>query len=527
MEGRLKVKNLRFGDLDAANELFGSKRDQERKFLASYVSPPHLPDLDAERDRITFIVGPKGSGKTALLNYLRITDTARKKERSELILFRRSVDTGALEKIDLLPGNKMARLDQRGVNSTESFRALWAWFLHRRIFDIVEQSHPEELLRNDDHFKKWMKFVKRYRSGPAATRSWSDLFSPIELQEVQVSANAGAAILKAIGKVIPRRGASETLTDVAAEAGALLSRVSGGRKAFGLYLDEIELQRGERRVFERDCALVGDLVETILDFRKRYAKNIPNLMLRCALRTEVVRAIIPRNQELLKQMNDLSIWLTWNQRAEGFKHPLFDMLLGKMRASIGEEANRPDFWESTFPKRIAKIPFPKFVLNQTWYRPRDVVRLFQNIQRQAILRDSDASKFIESDVVGALSTYSTESWSEVEAELSAGFLVDEIRFLKRALVQFSPRFRIADLERRLKKTRHGKLDGTTFLANHDLMELTNTLFRVGVIGNRHKESTGQEVHAWFHRDNPNIDTRIGMSIHSALWPELRISTVRK
>ncbi|TYC97430.1 hypothetical protein [Novosphingobium sp. BW1] len=84
----IPIIKIRFGDPDALHELAKQDKDESRVFMNSFVAPPRA-NLDQLSSGSKFlIVGPKGTGKTAALLYLRgmIED-----HKSSLILFKSNI----------------------------------------------------------------------------------------------------------------------------------------------------------------------------------------------------------------------------------------------------------------------------------------------------------------------------------------------------------------------------------------------------------------------------------------------------
>ncbi|MCP6755777.1 hypothetical protein NL533_29560, partial [Klebsiella pneumoniae] len=91
-----------------------------------------------------------------------------------------------------------------------------------------------------------------------------------------------------------------------------------------------------------------------------------------------------------------------------------------------------DIWSKYFKGNFHGKDFREFALDQTWYRPRDLVRLmevalksFKNVDA-LLQRHFDESKKL----------YASESWVEIGEELSASMTAVEIEGLSRVLGKF-------------------------------------------------------------------------------------------
>ena len=66
----LQLKDIPLGSTDAKNELLSSTPEEMKRFLTSFVAPPALT-IDKFLNRLKYyVVGLKGTGKTALLRYI-------------------------------------------------------------------------------------------------------------------------------------------------------------------------------------------------------------------------------------------------------------------------------------------------------------------------------------------------------------------------------------------------------------------------------------------------------------------------
>ena len=70
MANKLMLKDLYLGTIDAKNELINESEDEIKRFEDSFLLPENIILDDFLNLKRYFIVGLKGTGKTALLRYL-------------------------------------------------------------------------------------------------------------------------------------------------------------------------------------------------------------------------------------------------------------------------------------------------------------------------------------------------------------------------------------------------------------------------------------------------------------------------
>lgn len=72
MSGNLRLRDLQMGQTDAKNELINDTPAERKLFCDSFLMPENVRISDFETGRKYFILGLKGTGKTALLRYIDI-----------------------------------------------------------------------------------------------------------------------------------------------------------------------------------------------------------------------------------------------------------------------------------------------------------------------------------------------------------------------------------------------------------------------------------------------------------------------
>ncbi|MBW8077247.1 MAG: hypothetical protein GJU76_04035, partial [Gallionella sp.] len=84
----LKLKDISFGNIDAKNEVLSSTPEEKKRFSTSFVIPPALNIEKFLSRHKYYIVGLKGTGKTALLRYVSLRLEEDTKSASSFVLFK-------------------------------------------------------------------------------------------------------------------------------------------------------------------------------------------------------------------------------------------------------------------------------------------------------------------------------------------------------------------------------------------------------------------------------------------------------
>ena len=117
-------------------------------------------------------------------------------------------------------------------------------------------------------------------------------------------------------------------------------------------------------------------------------------------------------------------------------------------------------------------------MDQTWYRPRDIIRLFSIIQSVAGEKNYIDQQTFES----VKQRYSEESWAEFEEILTVKYSDREVGGIKIALTGLQVPFTVSDFERSI----NGKasvFEEVELLQKKKATFILRDLYDIGVIGN--------------------------------------------
>ena len=143
----LKIKDIPFGSTDAKNEVLCNTPEESLRFMNSFVMPPALTiEKYLSRQRY-YIVGLKGTGKTALLRYISIKLAEEEQSISSFVLFKTEVDE------DLRKDFSHAARIQLVTENVDSydgddFETVWRWFIYRKIAASIQNNLAKPFLDN-------------------------------------------------------------------------------------------------------------------------------------------------------------------------------------------------------------------------------------------------------------------------------------------------------------------------------------------------------------------------------------------
>lgn len=241
-------------------------------------------------------------------------------------------------------------------------------------------------------------------------------------------------------------------------------------------------------------------------------QNDYNVFLITAIRNEVYLNVKSKGLEINKPIHDFGVQIDWRQKGGNIQeHPLIKMLARRFQYSEQCHGLTPtkNVYADYFLQKVgyAKIPIYNYILDQTWYRPRDIIRLFSIIQAVAGER-----KYIDQQTFDIVKQrYSEEAWMEFEEIFAVKYSDREVEGIKIALTGLKVPFMVSDFEESIK----GKSDvfeEVELLKNKKAAFILRDLYDIGVIGNY------GDFPRFSFKDEKDIDPLLPLTFH---YPLLR------
>ena len=516
-----KIRNIYLGKHDAKDEIETEGFDA---FFANYVIPPSFNFDSITKGSGSVITGLKGTGKTAILYY--IDDLLKKSDMSTLssfIFFKGDFSDSKKQELEILSKRltSIVTIDDDVVLSGTDFEYIWRWILYTRIVKDNEDFNGGIFVDN----KEWDAFKKKIEQlDVEKKRHW---LLPHRLKlSVPVSTNPAQPLMTPTVEVdFKDSKVQETMpykefVRIIDEADILFKSVERTDIPYYIFVDELEAYYGNKDVFERDLCMIRDLVFTVKKINMVFAQHL-NLKTKiiCSVRTEVINAInryiIPK--ELNKVIAGFEVPLIWDYtNTNSYNHPIMKILINRITYGgerLGETVNEVDLIRKWFPEKINKQDPATYILNNSWCKPRDIVRLISSAQN-CIAAENDS--FSQKTMDMCRKRYSVDSLLEIKEELRALYTPQEIESIENCFTGFKKIFSYSELIERIK----------TYYENTVLREKTTNvlsdLYRVGMIGNFFPEA---KTYRWQHKSDDNIiiDSKWKMIIHPALQSALSVN----
>ncbi|MFN4255935.1 MAG: P-loop ATPase, Sll1717 family, partial [Saprospiraceae bacterium] len=301
------------------------------------------------------------------------------------------------------------------------------------------------------------------------------------------------------------------------QANELFKRLKPGKQELYIFVDELELTNNKTKAYQRDIKLIRDLIAAVYNLNLEIKKNNFKIRLIAGVRSEVVNSIIATGKEINKMISDFGLSLYWHQPGHEISHPLIRIITSRLKythklKNPGIDFSESELWKSYFPEVIKNKPSAEYILHQTWYRPRDMVRILKIAQNHF----PEDHQFTNSLISNIAKEYSLQSWTEQVEELNSIYTPEEIEGIKELFYGSKSNFSFGDLGRvsDTKKQFYPKV--TSLLGKYPIGKILSDLYRVGVIGN-----SGNIMRFAFRGDDEVLLEK-EMVIHAALTRALSI-----
>lgn len=519
MESTIKLRDFFIGKIDAKNELIDNTEDSRNKFIDSYLIPENIITDDFYSGRRYYITGLKGTGKTALLRYISLSVENLYSANTSFILFK-SEFTEDDKKTFSRAVNTSIALKNDDLENDDDYVNIWHWFLHRHLIKAIKNKTSCYFIK-DQNWEKYEKCVTAPKLGDEQS-GVTHLFPKLKKGNVELEGEF--EVLK--GKIglefeWENKGSKQVkFSNIVKQANELFKKLNPCNGKIFIFVDELELTLGKQKQYQKDIRLIRDLVVAINDFNNLSRRLQFPVHIVTAIRSEVLTSIQSSGKEINKLISDFGVILNWHQALGSTKdHPLIKIINKKIQTSEqlfnGKPTeNQEELWGKYFPGQLMGKTAQEFILHQTWYRPRDIVRLLGIAQQQYPNEGRFSSQIFDS----IRKEYSTQSWVEHTEELRTKYTENEIDGIQRLLYGIKCPFNLHEISVTSDKKREHYTQVDSLLKHHRLGDILSLLYKVGIIGN-----TGQKVRYSFRGDDELIIEK-NMKVHDPLWNYLSIES---
>ncbi len=483
--GQLQLKDIYFGKIDGYNEYLEYGLETFKGLFFEF------PNLDIKRllnGSTYYIFGNKGTGKTMLLKYLESTVLENFATNfTEFIRFKKDVneeDRNHIKRASL-PTNSFEEVVESEIPTDSTVNSILAWqvYLIKVIIFRLEKTEYGVFDRKDDN---WIKLTQLLSAvyGKTEQNPIKKILPKIKRGNIELDI-AKLAKTTIEFEWIDSSQRTVSFSSIGKQILELYSSLVPLENNMYIFIDELELSFKQSKKYERDITLIRDLIFAIEYLCDLNRTNHFNVYIIAAVRNEVYKNILSKGMEINKTTHDFGYTISWEQKGGNIKnHPLLKMIEKRIHYSEQERGCQltQDIWTDYFIPYVGirKVSAPNYVLDLTWYKPRDIIRLFTAMQfLQGNKNTIDQETF---DTI--TKQYAEESWVEFEEVLTVQYPDAEVDGIKKALTGISLPFTVNDFFIQIK----GKadvFDEVELLIKNKRKpaQILRFLYDIGVIGN--------------------------------------------
>ena len=493
----ITIKDLYAGRPDAKDEINFDGLDT---FIKTFVVAEHFNlDLLTEGNHC-YITGFKGTGKTALLFYL--DDLIKSKDDSacsSFILFKEDFADTRRSELQALSNRILSSItvESGALVKSSDFEYIWRWLFFKQIVNDNEY-YGRNLFVDDDAWHQFERKVNQIKDPKNARKI--RLANKVKMSYTHKDVATMSEDIPAI-EVDFQKTESDNYQKfllLIDEAEELLVKVTRTDIPYHIFVDELEAYYGGSEVFVRDLSMIRDLVFTVKRINTIFAScNMAKTKIICSVRSEILNAIsrfiVPK--EINKITAGFSVPLVWNySNSSSYAHPIIQIILKRIAicSEIEYDGKGLDIYKKWFPEQIHGMEPANYILNNSWCKPRDMVRLITSAQSSL---HSGLSSFPQVVLDSSSKSYSTDSLQEIKEELRALYTAEEIDDIITCFTGYRTTFSVRDIKNRIEENFKGSILDTKF------RQVMEDLFRLGFLGNYLPIS---QIYRWQHKGDSQV-----------------------
>lgn len=496
----IKISDIYDGVIDAEQE-------DEIRFSKKYYHEPvnvKLEDIIEKEntEEKYFIIGNKGVGKSALIKHIKCL---LKEKNSDAILsqilFKKHYQSSVRNRSEKFLTTIC--IDDEIV-SWKSYKNLWLLYMY--VIIIMDNEQSNYLMFDDDD--DWKNFKQKVYNVaiPLKIVESQNIIRMLEIptNKILYDPSFDLSTNIATSTALDEEDFEDEFETIIYRISALFVQLKKKSDVpYYLAIDELETNLDNPK-YMRDLNMIVGWIQAAFTLKKYISvSRIQNMKVILSIRSEMLKAIEKEiiGIELNKIYNPYRIDISWKIKTNDFEaDPLFGIWLNRISCALNEKhicMNKKEIYDNYFDSTVGSEDMYSFIMNRTWYKPRDIVRFMTLLKSKG----AEQSKYTRGMFYEMLEQYSKDSWLEIQEEMSAMHSNELIKYINTIFTDYEKSyFYKSHLTERL-----GKL-GLLKLIN--ITELLSILYDYGIIGTQIISTKNTRNIRWKHKgndfeDNPN------------------------
>ncbi|WP_420853572.1 P-loop ATPase, Sll1717 family [Roseicyclus persicicus] len=504
----MKIRDFDFGAEDARNLSLLSE-EEKQLFLESFVIPEAF-DIERFFDgRKYFVYGGKGSGKTALLQYIRILCERDLEAFTHFYYFQSTFSDKQLARFrKTLAGRPNEEIVNDSVFSAdEDARVFWRLFLLTQISRLLRRRNM-----TGRHAETFFKSIEAARLISQSEQN-RKRYPSLETFQLELSKNPSLTLQGSFAEAGPSD--LETYIEIAEDA---LEEVYLANSPIFVFIDEMEIYKRGDDGDRIQVAAISSLIRAIRDFSERFEAG--DIRIVAAIRREIVDEVAEVKYEVHRIVRDRGVELDWPKSVKSGTHPLERTILNRMAVqdpTIDTSAGITTNEINIVKARYFQQGYPTNLIDKTWYRPRDMALLFELAQNFDGSMNFFRRKTLTENVLPDLGT---RLWQDAKSGLGVKFDPIALSGIDKLLRGGRRNYTRPQWLQRIALLRDQD-DYVATLEDSGWDNVLQSLYRVGVIFYSATE-TGYKNFYFRGDPMPTFTSDFNIGVHRTLWNELAL-----
>lgn len=518
MENKLKLNEIYFGKTDAYNEFITYGRETFKELFYTY---PAFQVEKFMKGKAYYICGDKGTGKTMLLKYIESRANEKPTENfTEFIRFKKDVDNDARNQLKRasIPQNPFEEIIEKTIPSDITVNCSLAWQIYIiKVIMFRLQKTEQGVFVRDESFYNLIKILNIIYNDES--QDVKHILPQIKRGNVEIN----FAELAKINLEFEWADEGKKAVAFSLLAKKILSMYTNLIPTdCNIYIlfDELELTLNKNKDYERDLTLIRDLIMAVQYQNEISQTKFFNVFICMSLRSEVYRSAISRGFEINKPIHDFGVQISWEQKGGDLnEHPLIKMVERKIQKSEIDKFGLSgcDVWKEYFVQNIGNEPIKNYILNLTWFKPRDLIRLLTIAQEI----HGEKHQITQAVLDSSRKRYAEECWDEFAEALRAKYTDDEVEGIKQTLIGISVPFEVSDFSKRAKEKKNFFPEVEALWNSQKKMsQIMIDLYNLGIIGNYGRNP------AFIFRGDKDFDPLALITIHYPLTRFFKVNYIK-
>lgn len=519
----LKLRQLRIGKVDGKHEWLTPTTERETATFDAFLIPASVDPSRMHNGDVIFISGFRGTGKTSLLRW-HAEQQRKQGYATDVVLFKSDLTEQQRTNISNEVGVSWTDVDSKAMEFSQDFKDAWSWFILHKIGENLKRD-PDLIIDYDGSLPKILKLL-----GLGSESAFRKVLGYMpKLDAASVKLKADLQFFEAeLGGDFKREGdfANVTLNALVARVRERLLSLEFNKALF-IYFDELEAFYHTPEQHRRDQRLVRDLLFSIGSLNDLFRARSKPVHVIAAVRSEVVASFGTLGQEVDRLVHDRGTLISWHHAKRSISHPLLEIVVRKLVISEKLEGVTPstDPLKTYLPDAVNGEPLDEFMLDKSFYKPRDIVWRLSIAQQLFPEESSFKGEVLRETEID----YSNKLWDEVRYELGATYSDEEVDLIENALSGGSASFEIEQIQEKFDKAASYSQKMAELLRRRSVKEIMHDLYRLGAIGNSFRVGTSGNTirNRWAFRGDPKLLDDKRMVVHPALNKRLSIVASRR